>query len=223
MAIFTAHKGSRYNICEKGDAWLYRNKKKSRDRNGDRNSRFKQLTGSFFPAHKADVPSPHRQNRHIYFARATAVVAALQVYLALVFVNANVCFVKFYRFKNFHKHQRMSATCPRLRRANGFPGGGAWPAVTASAGARGSATPASPPQGLLGVEVLHVVFPTWACHSWTTHPTVHCRAEAGLAPGRRLRQLVAGRLVQVAIAARRVGVWRCGACPGKGSASPLQV
>lgn len=181
---------------------------------------------------KADVPSPHRQNRHTYFARATAVVAALQVYLAVVFVNANVCFVKFYRFKNFHKHQRMSATCLRhprptphspLRRANGFPGGGAWPAVTASAGARGSATPASPPQGLLGVEVLHVVFPAPACHSWTTHPTVHCRAEGGLAPGRRLRQLVAGRLVQVAIAARRVGVWRCGACPGKGSASPLGV
>lgn len=73
---------------------------------------------------KADVPSPHRQNRHTYFARATAVVAALQVYLAVVFVNANVCFVKFYRFKNFHKHQRMSATClrhPRPTRPSAGP------------------------------------------------------------------------------------------------------
>lgn len=121
MVVFTAHKGSRYDICEKGDAWLYRNKKKSRDRNGDRNSCFKQLTGSFSPAHDAGVPSPHRQNRHTYFARVTAVVAALQVYLAVVFVNANVCFVKFYRFKNFHKHQRMSAACGVRRPTPALP------------------------------------------------------------------------------------------------------
>lgn len=160
------------------------------------------------PADQPGAHSPHQQNIRTCLARATA--AALYVYLAVVFVNANVHSVKVHLFITFINTSVREPAPPRpVSAASEGPTAsaqdGAGPSVTASAGARARLGPlglsAAKPLGSCGPP-RSLSRGRSAARGLPVPESLARAGRAGRAPGRRPWQPAAGRLVQVAIAAR---------------------